>query len=238
MIGLVGGLGTSAGVYYYRQLERRFKSADIRLRLVLIHADIETVLDAVRSDNVEGLATYLASLILDMRNAGATVGVIPAVAPHLCIDRLQQLVPIPVVSVLETIRNAIDAFPDGPRVAVFGNEAVIRSNAYGAIEASRVIRMSDDTVESVHALYNDIVRNALHNSPGERAALDSIAKQMIDAGADAVVLCGTDLSAFYSGYPPDYAFVDVADLHIEDILRYAIAAPAAAPTPLGPNARG
>jgi aspartate racemase len=224
MIGLIGGLGTNAGIYYYRELERRFKSADVRLRLVLIHAEIEIVLDAVRRNDADALAAYLASLILDMRNAGATVGVIPAVAPHLCIDRLQRLVPIPAVNVLETIRNAIDVLPDGTRVAVFGNEAVIRSNAYGAIDASRVIRMPDDTIDSVHTLYSDIVRNNLHNSPRERAALESIAKEMIGKGADTVVLCGTDLSAFYSGAPPDYAFVDIADLHIEDILRYAKAA--------------
>jgi aspartate/glutamate racemase len=225
MIGLIGGLGTAAGVYYYRELERRFKLAGIQLRLVLIHADIEIVLDAVRRNDADALAAYLSSLILDMQRAGATVGLIPAVASHLCIDRLHRLTPIPVASMLDTIRSAIDALPSGARVALFGNEAVVRSNAYGAIDASRVVPMSDDTVESVHTLYNDIVRNALHNSPRERAALNSIAKQMIDEGADAVVLCGTDLSAFYSGYPPDYAFVDIAELHIEDILRYAKAAP-------------
>jgi aspartate racemase len=218
MIGLIGGLGTNAGLYYYRELERRFKLARTQLRLVLIHADIETVLDAVRRNDAEALAAYLSSLILDMQRAGATIGVVPAVAPHLCIERLQAIVPIPMVNVLETIRNAIDALPDGSRVALFGNAAVIRSNAYGAIGESRVIPMSDDTVESVHTLYNDIVRNNLHNSPRERAALDAIAKRMTDEGADAVVLCGTDLSAFYSGHPPDYAFVDVADIHITDIL--------------------
>jgi aspartate racemase len=218
MLGLIGGLGTAAGVYYYRELERRFKLAGIQLRLVLIHADIDMVLDAVGRNDAEALATYLASLVHDMERAGATIGVIPAVAPHLCIDRLQRLVPIPMVSVLETIRKAVGALPDGSRVAVFGNEAVIRSNAYGAIDASRVIDVPDHAVESVHSLYNDIVRNALHNSPRERAALDSIAKQMIDQGADAIVLCGTDLSSFYSGHPPDYPFLDVADLHISDIL--------------------
>ncbi|HXM07764.1 MAG TPA: hypothetical protein VN936_09870, partial [Candidatus Acidoferrum sp.] len=92
------------------------------------------------------------------------------------------------------------------------------SNAYGAIDEPRVIRMSDDTVELAHSLYNDIVRNSSHNSPRERAAFDAIAKQMIDEGADNIVLCGTDLSAFYSGHPPDYPFLDVADFHISDIL--------------------
>jgi aspartate racemase len=220
MIGLVGGLGTAAGVYYYRQLEQRFKLAGIEMRLVLIHADMEIVLDAVRRNDAEALAAYLASLIVDMQRAGATVGVIPAVAPHLCIDRLERLAPIPVVSVLDTIRNSIDALPGGTRVAIFGNAAVIRSNAYGAIDASRVIRMADDTVALVHSLYNDIVRNALHNSPRERAQLDSIAERLRGEGADAMMLCGTDLSAFYSGHPPDYAYVDVAELHIADILRY------------------
>jgi aspartate racemase len=219
MIGLIGGLGTAAGVYYYRELERRSKLANIQLRLVLVHANIEIVLDAVRRNDPGALAAYLSSLILDMQRAGATIGVIPAVAPHLCIDTLRELVPIRMVSMLDTIRNAVDALPDGTRVAVFGNEVVIRSNAYGAISGSRVVAMSDDTVELVHSLYNDIVRNALHNSPRERASLNSIAKQMIGQGADAIVLCGTDLSAFYSGHPPDYPFLDVADFHISDILR-------------------
>jgi aspartate racemase len=217
VIGLVGGLGTAAGVYYYRQLEQRFKSAGIQMRLVLIHADIEIVLTAIRENGVEALARYLSSLILDMQRAGATIAAIPAVAPHLCMDRLQRLVPIPVISVLETIRDAVGALPSDTRLAVFGNEAVIRSNAYGAIEASRVIRLSEDRVERVHSLYNGIARNAMRNSLREREEFDSIAKQMIAEGANSIVLCGTDLSDFYSGHPPEYPFIDVAALHIADI---------------------
>jgi len=220
MIGLVGGLGTAAGIYYYRVLERRFKSAGMEMRLVLIHADIEIVLEAVRRNDAETLAAYLSSLILGMQRAGATVAAIPAVAPHLCIEHLHQLVPIPVVSVLKTIRETIDALPDGERVALFGNSAVIRSNAYGAIDASRVVPMGHDAVELVNSLYSDIARSGSHGSSRERAAFDSLAEQMIDEGARAIVLCGTDLSAFYSGYPPEYAFIDVAERHIADILRY------------------
>lgn len=42
--------------------------------------------------------------------------------------------------------------------------------------------------------------------------------------AQAVLLAGTDLSSFYSEQPPLYRFLDVARLHIDEIMRRARAA--------------
>jgi aspartate/glutamate racemase len=55
--------------------------------------------------------------------------------------------------------------------------------------------------------------------------LERTARDLIDRGdAQAILLAGTDLSSFYAEQPPSFPFLDVARLHIDEILRRAIAA--------------
>jgi aspartate racemase len=223
-IGLIGGLAFRAGVFYYDQLLRRHTELDQRLSLVLGHADVNTVLACIGSGDKVGLGNYLGSIANQLFDAGAEFVAITAVAPHLAIDEISRVAQGPVVNVLESIPAGLEAARIG-RVAIFGNRAVMETDAFGTIPERMVVRLEPSVLNEVHAIYNDI---ALHGKRGTRREvefLENVARAVIGNGkAQAVLLAGTDLSSFYSEQPPLYRFLDVARLHIDEIMRRAQAA--------------
>jgi aspartate racemase len=74
-------------------------------------------------------------------------------------------------------------------------------------------------------MYNDIALFGKRGTPIEVAFLERAARDLIDrGGAQAILLAGTDLSSFYADEPPSFPFLDVARLHIDEIVRRAVAA--------------
>lgn len=219
-VGLVGGLALRAGVFYYEQLLQRHAAARRPLRLVLSHADVGTVLAHVGAGDREALGRYLGTVANELFDAGADLVAVTAVAPHLAIAEIARTARGPVVDVLGTIPAGLAAAGIG-RVAVFGNRAVMETDVFGSVPAHQVVRPGPSVTEAVHATYNDIALSGRRGTPAETAFLESVARELIDAGAQAILLAGTDLSSFYAEQPPRFPFLDVACLHIDEIVRRA-----------------
>jgi aspartate racemase len=111
------------------------------------------------------------------------------------------------------------------RIAVFGNKVVMDTDIFGAAAHVQVVKHPPAIAEEIHAIYTDI---ALHGKRGTRPEverLNEIARELITRrGVDAIVLAGTDLSSLYADSEPEYPYLDVAQLHIDAIVRYASAA--------------
>jgi aspartate/glutamate racemase len=70
-IGLIGGLALRAGVFYYEQILKRHTAAERPLKLVLSHADVNTVLACVGGGDRAGLGQYLGTLANELwRSSG------------------------------------------------------------------------------------------------------------------------------------------------------------------------
>src|SRR3954452_16531741 len=99
-LGLVGGLGVGAAVYYYEQLAKAHAARGVPMRLIMAHADMARGLRHVRAGETAQLADYFAELIGRLAAAGATVAVIPAVTPHICLPELRARSPLPLISIV------------------------------------------------------------------------------------------------------------------------------------------
>lgn len=220
-IGLIGGLALRAGVFYYEQLLQRFNARGESLDLILYHADVKQVLSAIGSGDKAVLGKYLGSISNQLFAGGAGLVVVTAIAPHLAIKEISGEAKGSVVNVLETIAPGLDA-AGLKRVAIFGNRAVMQTNIFGAIRDEMVVKLSPDRLEQVHNMYNDIALNGKRGSPKEVAFLNEVAQEAIKDGADAIVLAGTDLSSFYADKKPDFRSLDLAQLHIDQIVALTI----------------
>jgi aspartate racemase len=218
-IGLIGGLAFRAGVFYYEQLLQRHTAQQKPLDLVLGHADVGTVLGYVGAGDRAGLGNYLGALANALFEANAKLVAISAVAPHLGIKEIREVARGPIVSMLESITTGLhDAGLS--RVAVFGNRAVMQTNIFGAITDERIVRLEPSVIDDIHATYTDIALQGKRGTRPEVAHLSAVAHDLIQKhGAQAIVLAGTDLSSFYAEQKPDYPSVDVAQLHIEQIMK-------------------
>ncbi|MGE0862671.1 MAG: aspartate/glutamate racemase family protein [Vicinamibacterales bacterium] len=218
MIGLVGGLGIGAGVHYYRELAAAHETLVRPLDLVLVHGQVSRIFQHAAAGDHAGMAEYLAGILASMRAAGATLGVIPAVTPHLCIDQLERLAPLPIVNLLEAVAAEVER-RQLRRVAVFGTRFVVESDFLGRLHQVEVVRPSPDEVTLIHDTYVRVAA-AGRSTAGDHAALTAVAKRLCDdAGVDAVLLAGTDLSLVFDQSNTGFPNVDCAGVHIQAIMR-------------------
>jgi aspartate racemase len=163
-IGLIGGLALRAGVFYYEQILKRYAAEKRPLKLVLTHADVNTVLACIGGEDRAGLGGYLGALANELFAAGADLVAVTAVAPHLAIEEIARVARGPVVDVLGCIPAGLAA-AGIERVAIFGNRAVMNTNAFGSIPTHRVVRLEPPVLDAVHAMYNDIALFGKRGTP-------------------------------------------------------------------------
>lgn len=220
-IGLIVGLAFRAGVFYYDQIVRRIVERDITPEIMLNHADVGEVLKFVGARDKGGLGAYLGTLANELFAGGAELVAITAVAPHIAIEEIQRVASGPIVDVLGVIGAGIEA-AGVDRVAIFGNRAVVETDIFGAVPPTTVVRLSPGDIDRVHATYNDIALQGKCGTQPETDLLLDVARGLDARGARLIVLAGTDLSAFYADTRPDYPFMDVAQRHVDEIVRRAV----------------
>ncbi len=217
-IGLIGGLALRAGVFYYEQLLLRYNDHKKPLDLVLQHADVTLVLDYIAANDRAGLGRYLGTLANNLFDAGAEIVAITAVAPHLAFKEVTQAARGPIANVLEVIPVGMQT-ANLKKVAVFGNRTVMETNVYGAIPNDCIVKLGPWLANEIHAMYGEIALRGKRGTKAEIEYLSKVAHDLIDkGGAQAIVLAGTDLSSFYAEQKPDYPHLDVAQLHLEQLI--------------------
>jgi aspartate racemase len=220
MIGLIGGLGVGAAIHYYRGLAAAHDDRRRPLRLVMAHASISRATDYAAKGDRHGLAVYLAGFLSQLKAAGATFGVIPAVTPHLCIDELKRITPLPVIDITQAVANAVRERRLS-KVTLFGTRFVIESDLYGRLSGVEVLRPRPAEVDFVHRAYSHLAHTATVSAE-DRQQLVTLAQTLQQRdGVDAVLLAGTDFALMFDPSNTPFPHLDCARVHIDAILRAA-----------------
>jgi aspartate racemase len=221
-IGLVGGLGPAATVYYYNALLRAHAELGVKPDVVVVHADVTHVLGLVRDGDIAALAHYLAGSVERLARAGATIAAVPAVTPHICAPALQELSPLPLVSILDVIRDGLKQRAVN-RIALFGTRFVIETDLFGTLSGLEVIRPRGDELKIINAIYLELVASAAA-SEAQADRLRTIAREMKERERlDAIVLAGTELALIGDWHELKPRILSAADLHVAEIVRRAVA---------------
>lgn len=217
-LGLVAGLGVGAGIFYYRSLVNAHLELGLSPRMVMVHADVRRVMSLAQARERQQLAQYLADLLQQLARGGADVATIPAFSPQVCAAELQALTPLPLIGlvdviVAETKRRQLQ------RVGILGARVTMETELFGRLrDVAENVPLSPEESEQVGAIYTRIVESE-GASPAEFETLSVVAHRMIERGADAVLLAGTDLSFVFRPDNTDFPHLDGARTHIEAIMR-------------------
>jgi aspartate racemase len=217
-LGLVGGLGVGATVYYYQELVKAHASRGCLPNLVMVHADMQRVLKHAAADETPELARYLAQLIERMARAGAQVAAIPAVTPHICVSELVKLAPIPIVNLIDAIgREALAK--NFCRVSIFGTRFAIEKKMFGQMPQAEIVLPGPNEISVIHETYLEMA-NGGRGTKEQYERLRSLAFRLIEREhLDGIVLAGTDLSLVFNESNTDFPHVDGARVHLDAIMR-------------------
>ena len=220
MIGIVGGLGLGAGIHYYKELAAAHEAEKRPLELAIVHAQMSRIFEFANAKDSAGLAKYLASVLGQLKGAGATIAAIPAVTPHLCVRELLPIAPVPIINLLDVIRDDVRA-RGLQRIALFGTRFVIDSSLFGWLEGVTIVKPQPSEVDYIHNTYFSIASRGA-GSDAQRDGLTALAKTLCERdGVEAVLLAGTDLSAIFNASNTGFPHIDCAALHIRAIMQAA-----------------
>jgi aspartate racemase len=220
-IGLVGGLGVGAAVHYYRRLFEAHTQRGAALNLVMAHAQTTEALRLYAAGDVNALAEYLAGFIRSLAAAGAGFAVIPAITPHLVIDELQAISPLPVLSIFPPLVEAVRKRKIG-RAAALGTRYTVATDLFGRLPGVELVRPQADEIKEIHAIYQQIL-DGRHNPAEAHRRLTKIAQALIARErVEAILIAGTDLAEVFNESNTPFPHIDCAAIHIEAIVEAAL----------------
>ena len=217
-IGLIGGLGVGATVYYYRELVKAHAARGFVPNLLIVHADVNRVLHYAATGDVAQMAEYLLVLIRRLEAAGAKVAAIPAITPHMCEPELSPRSPIPLLSLVDEIVGEVRR-RELRRVALFGTRFTIETGLFGRLKAADVVSPTTSEIEFIHQAYLQIV-NSGSGTEEQYQGLRQVAHTLLEReNVEAIILAGTELSLIFNEANLDFPHIDGSRLHLDAIMR-------------------
>lgn len=218
-LGLIGGLGVGAGIFYYRSLVNAHLALGVTPRILMAHADVRKVMDLAGKRSAPELAEYLAGLLGQLAAGGAEAAIVPAFSPQICARELEEIAPLPLIGLLDAIAEEIEARMLH-RVSVLGAQVTMETGLFGRLEGlAELVPPGPQETIRVGEIYRRIVEKE-QASEEEFDFLRELAHTLIARERlDAVILAGTDLAFVFNAENADFPHVDGARTHIRAIMR-------------------
>jgi aspartate racemase len=212
-IGLIGGIGVAATVVYYQRLVAAVMARQAsKLELTIVHGDIQELIRNNLADRRVDQARAFLPLVERLKHAGCDCAALTSLGAHFCFDDLAHLSPLPLVSGTAPL-DGFFVERGIKRIGLLGTRVVMRTRLYGQLTQTKAMAL-DDEIETLGQTYQDIAV-AGTCAPSQRELLLEAGRRMISAGADAVVLAGTDLNLAFDGRDPGYPVIDALDVHVD-----------------------
>lgn len=220
-IGLIGGIGPAATVFYYERIVRAFADADQALQLTIGHTSVKDLARNNSEGRRQEQAEEYARVTRQLAAAGADRVVITSMGGHFCAAEFAAISPLPMI--------------DGPaatadylkqqgirRIGILGTRVVMETALYGALANIEAVVPQGDALAQVHDDYLAVAVAGVALPEEGARLLEAGASLVRDQGAEAVLLGGTDLSLVYDGAEVDFRVIDSAAAHADAIVQVAL----------------
>ena len=219
-IGLVDGIGPAATDYYYRQIIEAAARGGFTLELTMVHADSPVLLDNLARDDRAAQVAIFSRLTGRLQAAGAETVAITAIAGHFCIEDFKAVSPLPVIDMVEEVNHAFRGLGLG-KVGILGTRTAMATSFYGGIDSAEVVPPGGADLDAVHEAYVGMAAAGAVTEAQREAFLSASRRLIAEAGAEAILLGGTDLVLAFDGRDVDFEVIDCAKLHIDAIAERA-----------------
>ena len=152
---------------------------------------------------------------------GADFLVIACNTAHLYFDRIQAAVAIPVLHLIElTADNVVSEGPDTRNAGLLASRTVITAGLYRDAFQQRGIDLLHPS-----GLLQDRLQSAIRqiktgrHGPPEREALAAAGQELVDQGAEVLIIACTELSVIAEGLQLKARIIDASQVLAEAIVR-------------------
>jgi len=222
-IGLIGGIGPAATVFYYERIVQAFDEAAQPLHLTIAHTSARTLSRNVAAGRAEEQADEYQRVTAQLAAAGADVVVITSMGGHFCAKEFAARSPLPMIDGPQAVAERLKAEGIG-RIGILGTRVVMATALYGALHELSVVTPTGVQREQVNDDYVALAIAGAATAEQRERLIGAGARLVREQGAEAILLGGTDLNLVYRDASPGYRVIDSAALHVAAIVRAALPA--------------
>lgn len=228
-MGIIGGLGPEATLYYYRVIiDLCYENKDLEgnyPEIIIYSLNLEECLHSMEKGNWPELSTKLVEACQSLFRAGAEFGLIAANTPHMVFDHVREKSPIPLLSIVE--ETSEEVVRHGLRkVGLIGTLITMQSHFYEDVFRRRNISIAVPGEDEQTYIYEKI-RSELGVGimlAETRGRFLQIAQRMKEEDSiQGLILGCTEIPLLLTGEELGIPFFDTSKIHAQSALRYSVA---------------
>jgi aspartate racemase len=226
-LGLVGGTGPESTIFYYRALTEGVQQAlgvGKLPPLVIESLSVFEVLELCARDDMDALTAYIGGAIDRLAAAGAEIGTLTALTPHIVFDRLRDASPIPLISAVEATRDEALAREVGS-LALLGTKPTMTSDFFAQPLRDAGIDVVIPNPTEIEFIQDRIVRELEHGivTDETRAGFVEIIERLRDEhGIEQVILGCTELPLLLDDTSSPVPCLDPVEVHSRALIEAVV----------------
>jgi aspartate racemase len=179
-----------------------------------------TLLDNLRRNDKAAQVQVFSRLTRRLAAAGANCVAITSIAGHFCIDSFKAESPLPAVDMIAEVNRAMGktAFS---RIGILGTRTVMETRFYGGLTTAAIIPPGGRDLIDVHEAYVAMAASGVVTE-AQRSVFNTVSRRLLEDGAQAIMLGGTDLALVYDQQASEFPVIDCASIHVDAIVRLAL----------------
>ncbi len=221
-IGLIGGIGPAATVFYYERIVGAFDTAQQPLQLTIAHTSARMLSANVAAGRADEQAAEYLRVTRQLAAAGADVVAITSMGGHFCARAFAAMSPLPLIDGPTAVAERLKT--EGlDRIGVLGTRVVMQTALYGSLHDLHPVVPAGDLLAQVNDDYVAMAIAGQATSDQRQRLLNASDWLVREKGARAILLGGTDLNLIFNedldlGYP----IIDSAAVHVDAIVTAAL----------------
>ena len=218
-VGLIGGIGPAVTFLYYQRLFEVALAKNFPLELTVVNCDMPQFLNNFSQDKKENQASIFADLTSRLQKSGADFVVLPSIGGSFCLKEFIKISPLPVQDVMTPLRSYIEKYK-GKTIGLIGTNKAMNTKIYDFAKEVDWLIPDGEQFNNVHNSYVALATEGKADKKNSEILI-SASRTLIDRGAEAIVLGGTDLFLVFENQELPFDVIDCADIHIRHIATLA-----------------
>jgi aspartate racemase len=224
VLGIIGGMGPEATVEFMARLVKATPARDDADHLHMIvdnNPKIPSRIAALIDGTGQSPEAELVRMARNLESAGATFLAMPCNTAHGYAGVIARAAGIPFINMVEETVRAIASSPHRYKnVGLLASTAVVKLGLYhAAFEMAQINTCLPHAQESVMHVIKSVKRG--DTGPSVRQGLVRAAHQLVEQGADVLLIACTELSVIADSLPKGIAAIDSLNVLRDVVLAHA-----------------
>ena len=222
-LGLVGGMGPESTIPYYHDIVYGVKERvgkDYFPNLTIESIDVFDILRLCGEEKYDELTDYLLHAVTNLARSGADFAALSANTPHIVFSRLQELSPIPLISIVESACKEAEK-RNLKKIGLLGTIFTMTEDFFKEPFLSKKIDIvvpSDMEMEYVNQKISTELENGIVKKETLEGFKEIILRMQAEENIEAVILGCTELPLLLNDEVSPVPCLDTMQIHIQDII--------------------